>query len=92
VCVGLLADLSACLLALDTRLADAGGRFVAPDNLHPSCHPLVYHANNVVGIEVPKPAMPGIDGGPGSGVISDQHGLRRILTLSGKMVKNRNMG
>ena len=90
--VGLLVDLSACLLALDTRLADAGGRFVAPDDLHPLCYPLVYLANNVVGIEVPKPAMPGINGGPGSGVISDQRGLRRILALSGKTVKNRDMG
>ena len=80
--VGLLVDLSMCLLALDTRLTDAGGRFVAPNNLHPSCHPFVYHTNNVIGIEVLKPVMPGIDGGPGSGVISDQRSLRRILVAS----------
>ena len=75
-----------------TRFIDAGGRFVAPNNLHPSCYPLVYYMNNIISIEVPKLTMPGVNGGPRSRVISDQHSLRRILTLGGKTVENCNIG
>jgi hypothetical protein len=79
--VSLSANLSTCLLALDTGFANVRGRGVTTYNLHALCHPLACHADDVVGVKVTEATVPDVDGRPGAIIVSDQRGLRGIFSL-----------
>ena len=90
-CVSFPANLSMCLLALDTGFANVGGKVVTTYNLHAFCHPFACHVDDVVGVKVTESAVPDVDGRFGTGVFSDQRGLRGIFALSGEGGENRDV-
>jgi hypothetical protein len=90
-CVGLPANLSTHLLALDTGFANVRGKGVTTDDLHALGHPLVCHAQNVIGVKVTEATVPDVDRSFGTGVVSDQHNLRELIAFSREGVQDSNM-
>jgi len=79
------------LLALNAGFADLGGWGVAASDVHPSYHPLLRHVNDIVGVEMTEMPVPSIDGDLRPRVVGDQRGLRRVFTLGGEGVQDRDV-
>ena len=60
-CVHFLSDLGTHLLALNAGFTDLGGWGVAASDVHSTYHPLSHHVNDIIGVEMTKTLVPGID-------------------------------
>jgi hypothetical protein len=89
--IGLLANLSMCLLSLDTGFANVRGKGITTNDLHCLGHPLMCHVQNVIGVKVTEVMVPDVDQSFRTSIVSDQHNLRELIAFGGEGVQDSNM-